>query len=134
MTGPHGRLTRETGGHAALTRGICHRAEFITERKQLIRQPLLSLGRLLLQLALSLVEQVPALTPGLHRDARSLLPGNVGHVLSCLDAAVTQVGHLTLNDVSGALLLRRCGWERLAAPWRRRCERVVVCHPGYLLD
>ena len=100
----------------------------------MIRQPLLSLGRLLLQLALSLVQQVPALTPGLHRNARSLLPGNVGHVLSCLNTAVTQVGRLILNDVSRALLLRRCGRERLAALWRRRCGQVVLCHPGYLLD
>ena len=67
-------------------------------------QPLLSLGRLLLQLALSLLEQVPALTPGLRRHARSLLPGHVGHVLSGLNAAVTQVGRLILNDVSRALL------------------------------
>ena len=134
MTDPPGRLTRQAGGHAALAGGTSHRAELITERKQLTRQPLLPLGRLLLQLALSLMEQVPALTAGLYRNARCLLPGHVGHVLSCLNTAVTQVGRLILNDLSRALLLRRCGRERLAALWRRSCGQVVICHPGYLLD
>ena len=60
---------RQVGGHAALTGGICHRAELITERKQPIRQLLLTLGCLLLQLVLSLLEQVPALAPGLRRHA-----------------------------------------------------------------
>jgi hypothetical protein len=73
---------RQAGGHASVARGICHRAELITERKQLIRQPLLSVGRLLPELVLRLAQQVPALATGLRRNARSLLPGNIGHMHS----------------------------------------------------
>ena len=119
VTRPRCRLTGQVCRRAALGGAIGHRAELITERKQSIRQPLLSLGRLLLQLALCLAQQVPALTAGLRRNARSLFPGNVGHVLSCLNAAVTQVSRLILNNVSRALLLRRLGRE--GSP---RCDGV----------
>jgi hypothetical protein len=40
-------------------------------------------------------------------------------VLSCLNAAVTQVSGLILNNVSSAHLLRRLGRRRLASPRRR---------------
>jgi hypothetical protein len=119
---------RQAGGHPAPAGGICHRAELITERKQLLRQPLLSLGRLLPQLVLSLLQETPALTPGLRRHVRRLLPGNLGYVFSCLNAAVTQVRRLILDHVSRALLLRQPGRQRLAALRWRRSGQVVICH------
>ena len=54
-----------------------HGAELAAERRQPIRHPLLPAGRLFLHVILSLLEQVPALTPGLCRDTRGLLPGSV---------------------------------------------------------
>jgi hypothetical protein len=70
---------------------------------------------LLGQLALGLLQQVPALTHGLRRDARSLLPRDLGYVLSRLNAAVTQARGLILDNGGRALLLRHPGWRRLAA-------------------
>lgn len=91
ITDPCRRLLHHVGGHPALAEVICHGAKLAAERKQPLRHPPLSAGRLLLHLALSLLEQVPALTPGLRRDIRGLLPGNIGHVLSRLNTAVAQV-------------------------------------------
>ena len=55
-----------------------------------------------MQLALSLLEQVPALATGLCRDTRGLLPGNIAHMLSCLDTAVSQVRCLILDQLGRA--------------------------------
>src|SRR5207248_4205792 len=90
------------------------------------------MGRLLGQLGLSLLKEVPALTCGLRRDARSLLPGDLGYVLSRLNAAATQARGLILDNVGRVLLLRHPGRRRLAALY---CFwQVVVCHMSLLLD
>jgi hypothetical protein len=70
---------------------------------------------LLGQPALSLLQQVPALMRGLRRDARSLLPGDLGYVLSRMNAAVTQARGLILDNGGRALLVRHSGRRRLAA-------------------
>lgn len=70
------------------------------------------------------LQQIPALTPGLRRHARSLLPRNIGDALSCLDAAVTQVRRLVLNRLSCVLPGRHRG--RLELALRRQDYRRVV--------
>src|SRR5205823_470969 len=53
---------------------------------------------------LGFLEQVLALAPGLFRDPRGPLPGRIGHLLSGLNAAVTQASRLILNQLGRALV------------------------------
>jgi hypothetical protein len=83
-------------------------------------------GRLLLQLVLGFLEQVLALAPGLFCNPRGLLPGHIGHLLSGLNAAVTQASRLILDQLGRALFLRR----RFTGLRRGGSGQIVVCHPG----
>src|SRR5260221_14120984 len=52
-------------------------------------------------------------------EPERLLPGNVGHVLSCLNTAVTQVRCLIPHDIGGAPPLGRIRGAGFSPPWPR---------------